>query len=44
MAKVKKHFFCIQEKKEYPKGSEYTGKREDLKEYLEIESKSKKDK
>ena len=32
--KVKKDFFCIQEKKEYKVGEEYKGKRKDLKEYV----------
>jgi len=35
MAKVKKGFFCIQEKKTYSEGEEYTGKRTDLGQYLE---------
>lgn len=34
MAKVIKEFFCIEEKKTYKIGDEYTGKRTDLKEYL----------
>ena len=29
--KVKKGFFCIQEKKTYKEGDTYTGKRKDLK-------------
>ena len=44
MAKVKKEFFCIQEKKSYKVGDEYTGKRTDLNEYLELEAKQTKSK
>lgn len=39
MAKVKKGFFCIQEKKTYSEGEEYTGKRKDLGQYLEVPKK-----
>ena len=35
MAKVKKEFFCIKERKTYKVGNEYKGKRKDIKEYLE---------
>ena len=43
--KVLKHFFCIQEQKVYKVGSEYKGKRKDLKglvEYPKAKRKSKK--
>jgi hypothetical protein len=33
--KVKKQFFCIQERKTYNIGDEYTGKRKDLSHLLE---------
>ena len=33
--KVIKAFYCIQEKKTYKVGDEYTSKRKDIKEYLE---------
>jgi len=35
--KVKKQFYCIQERKTYNVGNEYKGKRNDIKEYLEQE-------
>lgn len=42
--KVKKAFFCIQEKKVYNVGDQYTGERKDLSHFLEqeIEDKSMK--
>jgi hypothetical protein len=40
MAKVKKQFFCIQEKRTYYAGDEYEGKRKDLAHVLEYEDKS----
>jgi hypothetical protein len=40
MAKVKKQFFCNQEKKTYYVGDEYTGSRKDLSHVLEYEDKS----
>jgi len=39
MAKVKKQFFCIKEKKTYYVGDEYKGKRKDLSHVLEMEDK-----
>ena len=33
--KVSKEFYCIQEKKSYKQGDEYTGKRKDLGAFLE---------
>lgn len=36
MAKVKKGFFCVQEKKAYSPGDEYTGKRKDVGHLLEV--------
>lgn len=39
MAKVKKGFFCSQEKKAYAEGDTYTGKRKDLKAFLEAPKK-----
>jgi len=38
--KVKKQFFCIQEKKTYKVGDEYTGERKDLSHFLEMEDKN----
>lgn len=35
MPKVAKGFFCIKTKKNYPKGSEYKGKRKDLAHLME---------
>ena len=35
MRKVKTGFFCIKTKKNYPKGSNYNGKRTDLEHVLE---------
>ena len=40
MAKVKKQFFCIQERKTYYVGDEYTGGRKDLSHVLEMEDKA----
>jgi hypothetical protein len=40
MAKVKKQFFCTQEKRTYYVGDEYTGERKDLAHVLEYEDKS----
>lgn len=40
MAKVKKTFFCIKEKKTYYVGDEYKGSRKDLSHVLEMEDKS----
>ena len=37
--KVIRDFFCIQEKKAYKAGDEYTGKRKDLINYVQSESK-----
>lgn len=39
MRKVKIDFFCIQEKKAYKAGEDYTGKRTDLDHVLEPETK-----
>ncbi len=48
MAKVKKAFFCIEDKKSYKVGDTYNGKRTDLKDYLieteKVESKPKRSK
>jgi hypothetical protein len=41
MAKVIKTFFCIQEKKKYFPGDEYTGNRKDLSHVLEVEMEDK---
>ena len=40
MTKVKKQFFCVQERKTYYVGDEYNGKRKDLSHVLEMEDKS----
>ncbi len=40
--KVKKEFYCIQEKKSYKEGDTYTGKRKDLGAFLETGKKNKK--
>lgn len=40
MAKVKRTFFCIKEKKTYRAGDEYNGERKDLSHVLEMEDKS----
>jgi hypothetical protein len=40
MTKVKKQFFCTQEKKTYFVGEEYTGDRKDLSHVLELEDKN----
>ncbi len=40
MAKVKKQFFCIKERKTYFIGDEYSGDRKDLSHVLEMEDKS----
>ena len=42
--KVKRQFYCTQEKKTYKVGDEYTGERKDLKDYVvyPIKRKSKK--
>ena len=37
--KVLKGFYCIQEKKNYKEGDEYTGKRKDLGSFLEKKTK-----
>jgi hypothetical protein len=35
--KVIKQFYCIKDKKTYYVGNEYKGKRQDIKEYLEVQ-------
>ncbi len=40
MAKVKKQFFCVKERKTYFVGDEYSGDRKDLSHVLEMEDKS----
>lgn len=40
MAKVKKRFYCSQEKKKYNVGDDYNGKRTDLGDYLEKDKKT----
>jgi hypothetical protein len=39
MAKVKKQFFCVKEKKTYFVGDDYKGERKDLSHVLEMEDK-----
>jgi hypothetical protein len=43
MPKVINHFYCLQEKKTYTVGSDYTGTRKDLKIYLDDTYKPKKE-
>lgn len=38
--KVKKAFFCTQERKSYKVGDEYKGKRKDLSSFFELEDKN----
>ena len=40
MTKVKKQFFCVQERKTYYVGDEYSGNRKDLSHVLEMDDKA----